>query len=106
MQVGMPESDSISPKSLTGQNDPPTPEDVATLYSWANLHGAKYRDFSASRAEAREQARIRAEEAAAAERRRKEEEDERRRQQEAQIAARLAAEAAEPAPQPKTTPLP
>src|SRR5260370_15964420 len=28
-----------------------TPEDVAVLYSWANLHGAKYRDFSASRRE-------------------------------------------------------
>jgi cellulose synthase operon protein YhjQ len=41
----------------------PTPEDVATLYSWANLHGAKYRDFSASRAQTREAARLRAEEA-------------------------------------------
>ncbi len=30
-----------------------TPEDVAILYSWANLHGAKYRDFSASRREYR-----------------------------------------------------
>src|SRR5260370_8956461 len=30
-----------------------TPEDVAVLYSWANLHGAKYRDFSASRREDR-----------------------------------------------------
>ncbi len=30
-----------------------TPEDVAALYSWANLHGAKYRDFSASRAQSR-----------------------------------------------------
>ena len=28
-------------------------DDVATLYSWANLHGAKYRDFSASRQETR-----------------------------------------------------
>lgn len=36
-----------------------TPEDVATLYSWANLHGAKYRDFSASRAQSREKARLR-----------------------------------------------
>jgi len=33
------------------------PEDVAALYSWANLHGAKYRDFSASRAQNRERAR-------------------------------------------------
>ena len=34
-------------------------DDVATLYSWANLHGAKYRDFSASRQEARSQLRQR-----------------------------------------------
>jgi len=40
-----------------------TPEDVATLYSWANLHGAKYRDFSASRAQTRERARQRLEHA-------------------------------------------
>jgi cellulose synthase operon protein YhjQ len=40
-----------------------TPEDVATLYSWANLHGAKYRDFSAARAQTREKARLRAEQA-------------------------------------------
>jgi cellulose synthase operon protein YhjQ len=37
-----------------------TPEDVAILYSWANLHGAKYRDFSASRREYRAQIRHRA----------------------------------------------
>lgn len=35
-------------------------DDVATLYSWANLHGAKYRDFSASRQEVRSQMRQRA----------------------------------------------
>jgi cellulose biosynthesis protein BcsQ len=35
-------------------------DDVATLYSWANLHGAKYKDFSASRQEMREQMRQRA----------------------------------------------
>ena len=40
-----------------------TPEDVASLYSWANLHGAKYRDFSASRAQTREKARQRVEQA-------------------------------------------
>jgi len=46
------------------QSDPnATPEDVATLYSWANLHGAKYRDFSAARAQTREKARLRAEQA-------------------------------------------
>ena len=37
-----------------------TPEDVAVLYSWANLQGAKYRDFSASRREYRAQMRLRA----------------------------------------------
>ncbi|WP_420239691.1 cellulose synthase operon protein YhjQ/BcsQ [Telmatobacter bradus] len=41
-----------------------TPEDVATLYSWANLHGAKYRDFSASRAAMREKVRLQLEQAA------------------------------------------
>src|SRR5580658_4687611 len=47
-----------------GQPDPnETPEDVASLYSWANLHGAKYRDFSASRAQTREKARLRVEQA-------------------------------------------
>ena len=37
-----------------------TPEDVAALYLWANLQGAKYRDFSASRREYRAQVRYRA----------------------------------------------
>jgi cellulose synthase operon protein YhjQ len=55
-------------KSLVDPND--TPEDVATLYSWANLHGAKYRDFSASRAQTREKARQRVQDAMDAERRR------------------------------------
>ncbi len=59
-------------KSLVDPND--TPEDVATLYSWANLHGAKYRDFSASRAQTREKARQRVQEAMDAERRRSTEE--------------------------------
>jgi cellulose synthase operon protein YhjQ len=45
-------------KALQDPNEPP--EDVASLYSWANLHGAKYRDFSASRALTRERARQRA----------------------------------------------
>ena len=43
--------------ALPDPNDPP--EDVASLYSWANLHGGKYRDFSASRAEIREKNRQR-----------------------------------------------
>lgn len=93
----MSEPNPTAPKTAIDPND--TPEDVASLYSWANLHGAKYRDFSASRAQAREEARLRAEEAAAAERQRQEEEAERRRQEEAQIVARLAAEAAEAARQ-------
>jgi cellulose synthase operon protein YhjQ len=46
-------------KAQPDPNDPP--EDVASLYSWANLHGAKYRDFSASRAQTRENARQRVE---------------------------------------------
>jgi cellulose synthase operon protein YhjQ len=37
-----------------------TPEDVAALYQWAHLQGAKYRDFSASRREYRAQVRYRA----------------------------------------------
>jgi cellulose synthase operon protein YhjQ len=36
------------------------PEDVAILYSWADLQGAKYRDFSANRREHRAQMRQRA----------------------------------------------
>lgn len=51
-------------KDINSQSDQhATPEDVATLYSWANLHGAKYRDFSAARAQTREKARLRAEQA-------------------------------------------
>jgi cellulose synthase operon protein YhjQ len=46
---------------LFDQDD--TPEDVATLYSWANLHGAKYRDFSEARAQTREKARQRVQQA-------------------------------------------
>jgi cellulose synthase operon protein YhjQ len=61
-------------KALTDQNE--TPEDVATLYSWANLHGAKYRDFSASRAQMREKAKLRVQEAVEEERRRAREEAE------------------------------
>jgi cellulose synthase operon protein YhjQ len=54
-----------------GQFDPnETPEDVASLYTWANLHGAKYRDFSASRAQTREKARQRVEQAMEEERQR------------------------------------
>ena len=51
----------IDPESLTEHGE--TPEDVASLYTWANLHGAKYRDFSADRAQTREKARLRVEKA-------------------------------------------
>lgn len=67
-----------------------TPEDVAALYSWANLHGAKYRDFSASRAQIRERARQRVQEAIEIERRRAREEAEALRSAEAQRAAEAA----------------
>jgi cellulose synthase operon protein YhjQ len=60
-----------------------TPEDVAVLYSWANLHGAKYRDFSASRREYRAQIRYRAAQAL------------RERELKAQAAAEVSAAAAE-----------
>ena len=60
-----------------------TPEDVAVLYSWANLHGAKYRDFSASRREYRAQIRYRAAQAL------------RERELKAQAAAEASAAAAE-----------
>lgn len=71
-----------------------TPEDVATLYSWANLHGAKYRDFSASRAQTREKARQRVQEAIEAERRRAREEAEAHKTAEALRAAEAERQAA------------
>jgi len=81
-------------KALTDQNE--TPEDVATLYSWANLHGAKYRDFSASRAQTREKARLRVQAAIDDERRRAGEQAEMQKANEAEEAAasERAAEAA------------
>jgi cellulose synthase operon protein YhjQ len=45
---------------IDGPPSSETPEDVAILYSWANLQGAKYRDFSANRREYRAQMRHRA----------------------------------------------
>ncbi len=67
-----------------------TPEDVATLYSWANLHGAKYRDFSAARAQTREKARQRVQDAIDADRRRVREESEAAMAVESQSAAESA----------------
>jgi cellulose biosynthesis protein BcsQ len=67
-----------------------TPEDVATLYSWANLHGAKYRDFSASRAQSRETARQRVQQVVAEERERLRVQTEAAQAAQAAEAARLA----------------
>jgi cellulose synthase operon protein YhjQ len=72
-------------------NEPP--EDVATLYSWANLHGAKYRDFSASRAQTREKARQRVQDAIETERRRTREEAEAMKVSDAQRSAEIVNEA-------------
>jgi len=47
-------------ENVAKKQDNEQADDVATLYSWANLHGAKYRDFSASRQEVRSQMRQRA----------------------------------------------
>ena len=52
--------DGTEPDTIDEQVHAETPEDVAVLYSWANLQGAKYRDFSASRREYRAQMRHRA----------------------------------------------
>src|ERR1700741_156274 len=75
-------------KALLDSND--TPEDVATLYSWANLHGAKYRDFSASRAQTREKARQRVQEAIESERRRARDEAEAQKDADARAVAEAA----------------
>jgi len=84
-------------KALSDQNE--TPEDVATLYSWANLHGAKYRDFSASRAQTREKARLHVQEAIEKERQRALDEAEAEKTAEAQraVEAPRTAEAAQQA---------
>jgi cellulose synthase operon protein YhjQ len=74
-----------------------TPEDVASLYSWANLHGAKYRDFSLSRAQTREKARQRLEQAMEEERLRAHQQAEAQRNQEA-ARAKEAAQTGQGAP--------
>lgn len=61
------DTDKIEEKIAAKAADQPAerpPEDVAVLYSWANLHGARYRDFSDSRREYRAQLRQRAAEQA------------------------------------------
>jgi len=52
--------DTKNPEELDERLHAETPEDVAVLYSWANLQGAKYRDFSAARREYRAQMRKKA----------------------------------------------
>ena len=48
----------MSPRGT--ESDDSTPEDVAALYAWANLTGARYRDFSAVRREQRARLRLKA----------------------------------------------
>jgi cellulose synthase operon protein YhjQ len=52
--------DGQKPDAVEEQPRAETPEDVAVLYSWANLQGARYRDFSGARRESRAQLRHRA----------------------------------------------
>ncbi|HEX4156047.1 MAG TPA: cellulose synthase operon protein YhjQ/BcsQ [Acidobacteriaceae bacterium] len=78
--------DGQKPEAVDEQPRAETPEDVAVLYSWANLHGARYRDFSGSRRESRAQVRHRAAQEAR--------EAERRAQIEAERAAAVAERAA------------
>jgi cellulose synthase operon protein YhjQ len=85
--------DGLEPETIDEQSRVETPEDVAVLYSWANLQGAKYRDFSASRREYRAQMRHRAAEAQRASEIRAKEEAERAAAA-AEKAAREAEEAA------------
>lgn len=44
-------------ESEQGSTHGRTADDIESLYSWANMHGSKYRDFSASREETRAQFR-------------------------------------------------
>ena len=78
--------------SIDEQEIPDTPEDVAILYSWANMHGAKYRDFSASRREYRAQMRARAMEAQREEELKAAQEREEAARREEQAARRAAGE--------------
>lgn len=58
--------DQLETDRIDDELTPDNPEDVAVLYSWAKLQGAKYRDFSASRRAYRAQLRHRAAEATGA----------------------------------------
>ncbi|HEV2576345.1 MAG TPA: cellulose synthase operon protein YhjQ/BcsQ [Acidobacteriaceae bacterium] len=52
--------DGQKPEVIEEQSRTENPEDVAVLYSWANLQGARYRDFSGARRESRALMRQRA----------------------------------------------
>lgn len=78
--------DGQKPEAVDEQPRAETPEDVAVLYSWANLQGARYRDFSGSKRETRAQLRHRAAQEA--------KEAESRAQAEAEAAATVAERAA------------
>ena len=56
--------DGRKPEVVDEQSRMENPEDVAVLYSWANLQGARYRDFSGARRESRALMRHRAAEEA------------------------------------------
>jgi cellulose synthase operon protein YhjQ len=56
--------DGLKPEAVEEQSRTENPEDVAVLYSWANLQGARYRDFSGARRESRALMRHRAAEEA------------------------------------------
>jgi len=78
--------DGQKPEAVEEQSRTENPEDVAVLYSWANLQGARYRDFSGARRESRALMRHRAAEEA--------KDVERRAQAEAEAAASAAERAA------------
>lgn len=74
------------PELVEEQTGTENPEDVAVLYSWANLQGARYRDFSGARRESRALMRQRAAQEV--------KDSERRAQAEAEAAAAAAERAA------------
>ena len=78
--------DGQKPEAVEEQAHTENPEDVAVLYSWANLQGARYRDFSGARRESRALMRHRAAQEA--------KDAERRAQAEAEAAATAAERAA------------
>jgi cellulose synthase operon protein YhjQ len=78
--------DGYKPEAVEEQSRTENPEDVAVLYSWANLQGARYRDFSGARRESRALMRHRAAEEA--------KDAESRAQAEAEAAATVAERAA------------